>query len=886
VPVERALWDWRCVVTIGCVDRLLEREAELEKLTFWAERVGGGRGAVAMVRGDAGIGKTSLLRAVRDRAGLPFYVGRCEPLSVPEPLGPLRELVAAVDAPGALESVAGDRRSFARFLQAVLTSRGPAIAALEDVHWADPATLDVVRVLARRAEDCPLGLVVTFRDDELAANLPLAVLVGDLATDPEIVRISLRGLSEHAVRVLAGDRGADVGAVVRLTAGNPFLVVEMLAAGDALPVSVRDATLARVARLGPEVKGVVDVAAVVGQRVPPDLLDELAPGYEVAVEAALARGVLTDDGTAFGFRHELTRQAIEQAISAPRRAALHGAVARALAARGDCDHARIAHHAEAAGFGELASRHAVLAAGEAERVGALFEAGLQLERALRLGTELTAQLRIDLLIRYARNMNFAGRRLQEALVAAEQAVVLADAASDRAAGGRARSVLSAALWSLDRLEEARTAAVDAVSLLEGTGDAEALARAHAAFVRIEAVAFDPAKAIEHGPAALAAAAAAGLDEARVDALISVALAHGHRGDRNAIARLEAARIEARRAGTAIQVIRAHVNAVSVAGDARGAEYADRVVSDALQLFADFDTAIPRQYLLVVHARTLLDRGRYTDALARVEEGRGDWHGGLVIADAIEALVHARRGEGEPREQLEAALAQLDTVPPGWRHLFLRAALAEVAWLDGDLARGREHARAGLAAPFAAQLCRPAGDALLWAARCGDAATWGAGAVPLPEPVRLELAGDWRAAITAWSADDAPYEAALAALPGDELAARTAIATLKRLGASAAARAFAREREARGGTALRGPRASTLANVAGLTRREQEVLSVLAGGATNPEIAAVLHLSDRTVAHHVSAILSKLGAPTRTAAVSTAREAGLLGGQDGPLGGPT
>lgn len=159
------------------------------------DRVCGGRGAVALVRGEAGIGKTSLLRALRDRAGLPFYVGRCEPLSVPEPLGPLHELFAAAGAPGTLESIGGDRRSLARSLQAALTSGGPAIAAVEDAHWADPATLDVVRVMARRAEDVPLGLVLTLRDDELAANRPLAVLVGDLATDPEIVRIALAALS-------------------------------------------------------------------------------------------------------------------------------------------------------------------------------------------------------------------------------------------------------------------------------------------------------------------------------------------------------------------------------------------------------------------------------------------------------------------------------------------------------------------------------------------------------------------------------------------------------------------------------------------------------------------------------------------------------------------
>ncbi len=740
---------------------------------------------------------------LRGPGGLRFYLGRCEPLSVPEPLGPLHELAAAAGAPDLPELAGGDRRSLARALQTALTSQGPAIAAVEDAHWADPATLDVVRILARRAEEVPLGLVVTFRDDELAANPPLAVLVGDLATDPEIARISPKRLSEDGVRSLAADGGADPAAIVRVTGGNPFLVVEMLSAGEAVPASVRDATLARVARMGPRAKGLVDVAAVVGQRVPPELLDDLVPGHEAAVEEAIARGVLSDDGVTLGFRHELTQQAIEQGLSAPRRAALHRRVATALAER-DADHARIAHHAEAAGIADLASRHAVLAATEAERVGALLEAGLQLERALRLGAGLPVRARIDLLIRYARNINFAGRQLDAARAAAQQAVAMADVSNDRIAGGRARSVLSAALWSLDRLDEARAAAADAVSLLEGAGDVEELARAHAALVRIEAIAFDPAQAIVHGPGALAAARAAGLDEARIDTLISVALAHGHRGDPRAIGMLEEARSEAQQAGTAIQVIRAHVNAVSVAGDAREAAYADRVVCDALPLFSDFDTSIPRHYLLVVHARTLLDRGRYSEALAQLAEGRGDWHGGLVIADAIEALVHARRGEHEPRKQLEAALAQLDQLPQGWRHLFLRAALAEVAWLEGDLARGREHARKGLAAPFAMQLSRPAGDALLWGARCGDSPAREAVTVALPEPVRLELAGDWGAALRTWSALDAPYEAALAALAGDDRAARGAIATLKRLGASAAARAFAREREARGGVALRGP----------------------------------------------------------------------------------
>jgi predicted ATPase len=404
---------------------LLERETELQALMAMVEAVRSGRGAVVLVAGEAGIGKPSLLRVMRDLVSLPFYVGRCEPLSVPEPLGPLRELAAGAGAADMPELAARDRRGLARALQAALTSKGPSVAGIEDVHWADPATLDVVRILARRAEDVPLALFVTLRDDELAANPSLAVLVGDLATDPAVTRVTPRPLSLDAVRALAAGSSADAIEIARVTGGNPFLVVETLAAGGRLPASVRDATMARVARLGPPARRLVNAAAVAGQRVSPELLDELSPGQETALEEALSYGVLTDDGQTLGFRHELTWRAIERGLSTPQRAALHGRVAEALVNRPDPDNARIAHHAEAAGLADMAARHAGLAAAAAERVGALLEAGLQLDRALQLGVDLPSEVRIDLLIRYARTMNFAGRDLERARAAAEEAVGLA-----------------------------------------------------------------------------------------------------------------------------------------------------------------------------------------------------------------------------------------------------------------------------------------------------------------------------------------------------------------------------------------------------------------------------------------------------------------------------
>ena len=180
--------------------------------------------------------------------------------------------------------------------------------------------MDVLRLLARRVEDAGVVVIVTYRDDELAVNPPLALLVGDLVTSPAALRMTLRPLSYAAVQRLAGATDVDGDGLWRVTAGNPFLVVEALAARDGLPASVRDATLARVGRLGSVSRGVVDAAAVIGRRVPLDLLTAVAPGAADAVEEALARGVLTDDGATLGFRHELTRQAIESAISAPRRA--------------------------------------------------------------------------------------------------------------------------------------------------------------------------------------------------------------------------------------------------------------------------------------------------------------------------------------------------------------------------------------------------------------------------------------------------------------------------------------------------------------------------------------------------------------------------------------
>ena len=857
------------------VESLLERESELLALVEAVAAARAGAGSFVLVAGEAGIGKTSLVRALRARLGVgaAFAVGACEALSVPVPLGPVLELFAATPAAGTAPDGA-DRFALARSLLEALGATTPCVAVIEDAHWADPATLDVLRLLARRVEQAGVVVVVTYRDDELAANSQLAMLVGDLVSVSAVRRLRLGRLSEAAVRSLAASSGVDGRELARLTSGNPFLVVEALAASDGLPSTVRDATIARVGRLDGDARGVVDAAAVIGRRVAPGLLAAVAPSSVGAVEGALACGVLIEDGGELVFRHELTRQAVEMSIAVPRRAALHARVLAALADGPEHqDHARLAHHAERAGLATEASRFGALAAADAERVGALREAGLQLERALRFGTELDPGERFGLLVRLSRAQNFEGRMAQ-ALRAADEAVEIAKRQLGPHARGRALNVLAAALWSLDRMVEARAAAQSAIELLERTAEAGELARAHCALLRIEAVAFEPSAVTAAAPRTLELAATTGLEEARIDTEITLGLAYGHAGRSEAATVLAGALADARAAGLHVQTIRAYVNSVMVAADARDHATVDTVSAAAIMLFDDYQAAIPRDAVEIAVARSLLDRGRWEEALERAARGRREWFGEVPLALVIEALVRARRGEQGADALLEQARAGVAGLPDGWRHAMLHAALAESAWLRGDRRALLIQVEAVSDAWWFAEFGRPPGELALWAARCGERLEPPPTA---PEPVLHELAGDWRGAVHAWRELSAPYEAALAALPGDDRAAREAVAALHKLGARAAARAFARARSQRGSRAPRGPQRATLANVAGLTRREQEVLVHVASGETNPQIATALHLSERTVAHHVSAILSKLDVATRTAAVEVAHAAGMLPG---------
>jgi predicted ATPase len=204
-----------------------------------------------------------------------------------------------------------------------LLARRPSVAVLEDVHWADDATLDLLRYAGRRIARTHSLLVASYRSDEVIPAHPLRGVLGDLATTGA-VRMAVQPLSLAAARSLAKGQGVDAIDLHGKTGGNPFFVTEALAAGGSgVPATVQDAVLARAARLSRSARAVLDAAAVAGPRVEPWLLQMLTAAEAESIDECLATGVLRADDASFSFRHELARQAVLQAMTPTRAMSLH-----------------------------------------------------------------------------------------------------------------------------------------------------------------------------------------------------------------------------------------------------------------------------------------------------------------------------------------------------------------------------------------------------------------------------------------------------------------------------------------------------------------------------------------------------------------------------------
>jgi class 3 adenylate cyclase len=414
------------------------RDPELGRLDAALEDVlaGTAGGCIMLVSGEAGIGKSALVRRFAERhvADARFLLGACDPLLTPRALGPLHDIARQTGGRlAALLTAGSPREELFAALQDELDQRTrPQVMMVEDAHWADEATLDLLVLLGRRLERTPAMLIVTYRDDELAAGHPLLMVLTSLPREA-VRRLPLQPLSERATAELARQAGRPAAGVRALTGGNPLLVTEVLAAGEpGVPTTVRDLVLTRVARLPADAQEVLRLVAVVPTRTELWLLEETLGPEPMAVELCAESGLLVIEGEAVGFRHELLRQAVEGSLSAPGRRDLHRRVLRVLsgAERPGVDIARLVHHARAADDSDAVLRYAPVAARRAAAVDAHREAVGHYRAALPHADRLSPAARADLLEGFSVEAYLSGLS-GEAVSARKVAVSIREAEGDR-----------------------------------------------------------------------------------------------------------------------------------------------------------------------------------------------------------------------------------------------------------------------------------------------------------------------------------------------------------------------------------------------------------------------------------------------------------------------
>jgi DNA-binding CsgD family transcriptional regulator/tetratricopeptide (TPR) repeat protein len=856
---------------------LLERAPFLDTLAEYAAEARKGDGRLVLVSGESGIGKTALVEAFQQCSkGTRWLWGACDGLLTPRPLGPLFDIGA--QAGGELAALCRDGASRDRLFtafQAELDSAGPlTVAVMEDLHWADEATIDLLSFLGRRLSRMTSLLLVTYRDDELSEDHPLRVVLGDLATQRATRRMRLPPLSVGAVRVLAGQRDIDAAELHRITGGNPFYVTEILAAGwPSVPPTIRDAAAARLARTAPVTRRAVEAAAVIGTRADRSLLSAVLAGEEPAAADILATGIFADEGTGLRFRHELARMAVQAGIAPHRKRKLHARVLAALQERGNGDPAVLAHHAEGAGDAAAVLRHGPEAARRSAALGAHREAAAQFERALRYADGSDTATTASLLEGLAGEYSLLDR-WEEAERAWRTALALRQELGDDLRAGEDLGMLSTTLWRLCRGGESVRAAEDAARLLGPLPPSRELA---VACTRLAAARWhrgqrdEAAEVIER---ARDLAERLHLPDVESSALNMAGMMQAESGQ-DGIASVEKALQVAFDAGLPQSAGHSYTNLQEAAIRVHRFGDAERYFTDGVSYCQDRELGVFTVCLMGWRAYTLLLRGRWDDAAgicAQMLDRTGISPVNKLNPLRVLGAIRGRRGEPGAWALLDEALALAEGVDEVEWVIPVRSVRAELRWLAGEFGLAAEEARADYGRALGWGNPWTSGSLAIWLSRLGVPADARA---DLPEPFAREMAGDRAGAAAAWAALGRPYDAALALLgSSDEAGLRQALSTFDELGASAAASAARRRMKDLGIRAIpRGPRPATRAGPVGLTAREQEVLVLLAEGLPDREISRRLFISERTVHHHVSSLLSKIGVSSRTAA---AREAARLG----------
>lgn len=860
---------------------LLERENELMTLSVLSKRLLQNRGSVALVNGEAGIGKTSLLRQFRSQLGDEYDCrwGGCDPLDTPRVLGPFHDM-AGLFTDNVQEALASGE-AFSQILTPLLNEfksvKRPVVLIIEDVHWADNTSLDVIKCLGRRITFLNLLMILSYRSEETNSSDGLKQVLGEFhSTDTH--RINVRAISPAGVDKLAGKSGGRPDGLYEMTQGNPFYVTEMLSAGEAsitdTPASIKDAVGARLNRLSKDVQQFLETIALIPYAVNPEMLstlftDEIVDLVDISVDKKFL--YYESNGT-LRFRHEIARLGTADRVSRTRRKMLHQKVVDYLLQEKIIKHDLLVFHALAAENALVVLEHAPLAAAAASLSGSHAEAAMHLGSALQFaglaGAEDCARLheqwsyesglvKVDTKTIEAREI--ALQKWQEI--------------------GRADKIgenlrwLSRLHWYRGESDKADNYLDQALKVLEGEELSAERGMAYSQRSQYHMLNDRMHEAIEWGLKALEVEKQFPNTEVRVHAFNNIGTAYLFIDNSAGLEYMQSSLELALSHKLHEHAARAYTNLSDYAVNCRQFELASQTITDGIVFDTSHDLDSWTHYLTGYHAQLKMEQGMLLEAES-IAQGVLDIQGQTLLMRLPALLVLSRTrlrlGRHDAQELAQKALKDALSTHETQYILPARLTLVEAAWLAGDNDIAQQQLDNIVQMKTLPGGLWRSGEYAIWLARFGIDYS-GSHDGKLALPYEMEIQGDIPGAADQWLEHDCPLQAAITLMQGDAAILPQNLGRAVDLLNDIGAYGFSGKIESLKSNlscqssfpkVKRGPQKNSRKHPLGLTKKEQELVPLIVSGLSNKEISDQLVRSIRTVENHVASILKKFDVSNR------------------------
>ena len=861
-------------------NELIERAEFLNSLQMKFESVAEGEGHCVLIRGEAGIGKTSLIKAFckEKKSDHKIFLGTCDALFTPRPLAPIYDIIWQIRGDNDLDT--NDRPGlFSQLFHEIEIQKGTTLVIIEDIHWADEATLDFIKFFARRISQLHCLFILTYRDNEIFDNHPLRNVLGQLPSD-SLTRLQLSPLSKQAVEKMAVERGYKGEDVFSISGGNPFYVTEILASySPGVPDNIKDAILSVYHQQEKGTKNAWEICSVIPEGLEINRFGKIKSSLDAEMDHCFALEIIIIKNNRVIFKHELYRRTIEGSLSPFKRIALNKKMLDlfldSFEQEGEIE--RIVHYAKNANENKLVVKYAPKAARQAACVGAHIEASKLFLTAIEYSDGNDVDQMVEFYESYAYEC-YLTNQVRDAIIYQGKALKIRQQKKEIEQAGNCLRLLSRLWWLDGNRKNAEIFAEQAVDLLHSQPSSSAKAMAFSNMSQLKRLFDQSIECIEWGEKAISIARELNDEETLSHALNNVGSVQinlpssKHQG----VGLLEESLAIALKNSFHEHAARAYSNLGCNIAKLKDYAYAKKILDEGIQYCEERDLDSWRLNMLSLKAYLNFETGDWNKAygiadnlLNNEDSPRGFKINALIVIGSIKM----RRGDEDALEFLLQAKTKAFETMELERILPALIALLEYEWLTAKVSISKKDL----------EWVTNVIDRSIYLVDNSEFAFWLRKArnqylqlKVIYEGYELNSVAKVQKAVVLWENSGNPYAQALVLFEGNDDDKRKAITIMHELGARAVCEKIKMEMRASGIRNIpRGLRASTKSNPAQLTNRELDVLHLLQKGIQNKEIAGALFISPKTADHHISNILFKLDVNSRSKAVAEAVRLGIL-----------